>query len=94
MFRDAFRNAGCLEDGDKGAPVAARAVFVPENKRKALIEQARANARAFGISDDEWSKWRAGHGLARDLLMVLDPARESERVKKRSSRRVRAEREK
>lgn len=64
-------------------------VFLSEADSNELIARARQNACAFGISGDLWSKWRKGFGIGRDLLMVIDPDREAERIREAAKRRRR-----
>lgn len=61
-------------------PVVIASVFLSKQDREALEVQARTIARQFGISECRWLKWRAGYGPSRDLLMIIDPEREAERI--------------
>ncbi|MCT8999227.1 hypothetical protein [Chelativorans intermedius] len=68
-----------------GIPISV--TFLPDDCREALISRARQNAQARGISDAQWQRWRKGRGLGPDLLMALDPDRESALVKRGGKRR-------
>lgn len=74
-------------------PIVFTSVFLSQQDRKALEERARSTARRFGISDGRWLNWKAGFGVARDLLMIADPEGESARIKRRRVRPPHAKRE-
>lgn len=54
---------------------------LPEEYCEDVSERARAKAIRHGVTDAEWENWRRGLEVGRDLLMALDPERESARIK-------------
>jgi len=68
----------------------AKPVFLPEAYRQSVIDRAEQSARRLGISGAAWDSWRKGFGIRRDLLMVIDPEGEAERIMKAGRRSRRA----
>jgi len=61
--------------------IEAKPFFLPEADRQSIIDRAQQSARASGISDAAWDRWRKGYGLGRDLLMISDPDGEAKRIR-------------
>lgn len=61
--------------------------FLPAQDREALACRARQNARDYGLHEWQWQLWRREKGAQCDLLMALDPARESALIRKALGRK-------
>lgn len=65
----------------KAASVVITTAVMNHSGRLRMEQQACEVARRFGISAKVWKQWRKGYGARRDLLMLIDPEREAERIR-------------